>query len=70
MQNVHAYMNLTQITLFVSFVVCVDLSSALSLGSFLIPTLQLGPLLTVRLVCALEWLSAICVANAEPHIAL
>ena len=38
---------------FVSFEVCVDLSLALSLGNFLILTLQLGPLLTVGLVWAL-----------------
>ena len=53
---------------FVSFEVCVDLSSALSSGNFLILTLQLGPLSTIGLVWALEWLSAICVANAEPCI--
>ena len=53
---------------FVTFAVCVDLSLALSLGNFLILTLQLGPLSIVGLVCALEWLSAICVANYEPCI--
>ena len=35
---------------FGAFAVCVDLSSALSLGNFLILTLQLGPLLTIGLV--------------------
>ena len=53
---------------FVSFEVWVNLSSALSFGNFLILTLQLGPLLTVELVHALEWLRAICVAEAEPCI--
>ena len=53
---------------FFCFSVCVDLSAAFSLGNFLTLTLWLGPLCTVGFALALEWLRAICVANAEPGI--
>ena len=45
--------------------VCVDLSTALSLGNFFILVLQASPLLTVGFACAHEWLKAILVAMAE-----
>ena len=53
------------------FLASTFLSLALSVGDFLIFTFRhSGPCSKVRLACALEWLSAIQVAVADPGIVL